>query len=173
MKMWRLLVILALVMPAAARATEIPDPTIAAMKVLPPLEGRWEGAGWIRMGPGDPVRFIGEERVESRLDGRLLVVEGLHRTPDRSKVVHHAFGVFSWDESAKRYRFDTYVANRGGGDHHARMEGSALVWEFGAGNGPKRRFTITVENDQWKEVGHVQRGDDWVQFFEMTLNRMK
>lgn len=102
------------------------DPAIDAMKALPRLEGRW-GEGWMRMGPGEPVRFVGEETVEVRLDGRLLVVEGLHRTPDRSKIVHHAFGVFSWDESRKAYRFTTYVVNRGGGDYSARMEGDALV----------------------------------------------
>lgn len=170
MKNWLLLAMLALVAPGTGLLHA--DPALDAMNALPRLEGRWEGAGWMRMGPGEPVRFVGEERVESRLDGRLLVVEGIHRTPDGSKIVHHAFGVFSWDEKAKGYRFNTYVANRGGGDHVARLEGGALVWDL-AGEGPKRRFTITVENDQWKEVGHLQRDDEWLQFFEMTLKRVK
>ena len=149
------------------------DPALDAMKALPRLEGRWTGEGWMRMGPGDPMRFVGEETVESRLDGRLLVVEGLHRTPDGSKIVHHAFGVFSWDGSAKNYKFTTYVANRGGGEHAARLEGDALVWDLAGAEGPKRRFTITVKDDQWKEVGHVQYKDQWVQFFEMTMKRVK
>jgi hypothetical protein len=172
MKTWLFLVMVALVVPGSGSLAVHADPAIDAMKALPRIEGRWAGEGWMRMGPGEPMRFVGEETVEARLDGRLLVVEGLHRTPDRSKVVHHAFGVFSWDENAKNYRFTTYVANRGGGEHVARMEGNALVWDL-AGEGPKRRFTITVENDQWKEVGHVQLGDKWVQFFEMTLSRVK
>lgn len=172
MQTWLLFVILALVAPGDGPASASADPAMDAMKALPRLEGQWEGGGWMRMGPGEPVRFVGEERVEARLDGRLLLVEGVHRTPDRSKVVHHAFGVFSWDAAEKRYRFDTYVANRGGGQHAARLEGNALVWDL-SGPGPKRRFTITVENDEWKEVGHVQLKDEWVQFFEMTLKRVK
>lgn len=172
MKTWIFLAILVLVVPAAGAAEPAVDPAIDAMRALPKLEGRWAGEGWMRMGPGEPMRFVGEETVESRLDGRLLVVEGLHRTPDRSKVVHHAFGVFSWDERAKHYRFNTYVANRGGGEHAARLVENALVWDL-AGEGPKRRFTITVTNDEWKEVGHVQRGEEWLQFFEMTLKRVK
>ena len=171
MKLRTLLVAFALVLSAAVSLQA--DPAVDAMKALPRLEGRWEGEGWMRMGPGEPMRFVGEETVESRLDGRLLVVEGLHRTPDRAKVVHHAFGVFSWDDAAKAYRFTTYVANRGGGDHQARLEGDALVWDLASPDGMKRRFTITVKDDQWKEVGHVQRGEEWLQFFEMTLKRVK
>lgn len=171
MKPWLVLAMLALAVPAFGSAADS-DPAIDAMKALPRLEGRWEGEGWMKMGPGEPARFVGEERVESRLDGRLLVVEGLHKTPDRSKIVHHAFGVFSWDAQAKNYRFDTWVANRGDGAYTARMDGDALIWEMSA-EGPPRRFTITVENDQWKEVGHVRINDQWLQFFEMTLKRVE
>lgn len=173
MKLRGYLFALALVLPALCPPALRADPAIDAMKALPRLEGRWAGEGWMRMGPGEPVRFVGEETVESRLDGRLLVVEGLHRTPDRSKVVHHAFGVFSWDEAQKAYRFTTYVANRGGGEHAARLEDGALVWDLASPDGMKRRFTITVTNDEWKEVGHVLRGEQWLQFFEMTLKRVK
>ena len=67
------------------------------------------------VGRMEPLGDRAFDTLSARLDGRVLLVEGLHKTPDRTRVVHHAFGVFTWDEKEKHYRFDTYVANRGGG----------------------------------------------------------
>ena len=156
----------------AATATPAPDPALNAMQQLPALEGKWEGAGWIRMGPGEPVKFVGEETVERRLGGRVMIIEGRHLSPDRSQVVHHAFAVLTWDEEAKQYRFQSYVTNRGGGDHRGYMRDGAFVWENKSASGLVR-FVITVKDDTWHEVGHIQRGDQWYPMFEMTLKRTK
>ena len=64
---------------------------------------------------------------------------------------------------------------------NGRMESSLmwigdkkLQWSFKDKNGTTIRFTedYSVENT-WKEIGEVtMNGDDWYQFFEMTLNKM-
>lgn len=156
----------------ATNTTPAPDPALKAMQQLPALEGKWAGEGWIRMGPGEPTPFVGEEKVEMRLDGRVMIIEGRHLTPDRKNVVHHALAFVSWDEAAKEYRFQSYVTNRGGGDHRGYMQDGAFVWENQTPGGTVR-FVITVKDDTWHEVGQMQRGEKWYPMFEMTLKRVK
>ena len=166
-----ILLVILLAFPSVLAAQDTNDAALAAMEGVPDLVGTWEGEGWIRMGPGDPHRFVGREIVESRLGGRVLLVEGEHWSPDRSQRVHHAFGVLAHDEDAGGLRFRTMVTGRGSGDHAARVEDGALVWEM-ADERP-RRFVIRVENDQWIETGEVQIDGKWRKFFEMKLDRKR
>jgi len=142
------------------------------MRALPLLPGHWEGGGWMKQGAGETQRFVGQETVETRLDGRVVLVEGLHWTPDRSRVVHHAFGVLSWDDETKGYRFSTHLATGRGGDFAVSLENGALVWEIPGPNG-RIRFTIRIEGDRWHEIGTVEREGKPQQFFEMDLRRVK
>ena len=158
--------------PDAAEPPAAADPGLAAMLALPALPGRWEGGGWIRQGPGEPQRFVGEETVEARLDGRVILVEGRHWTPDRSQVVHHAFAVLAWDDATQGYRFRTHLATGRGGDYAAFLENGALVWEMPSPNG-RVRFTIRIEGDRWHEIGTIEREGKPQQFFEMELRRVK
>src|SRR5579871_5489707 len=48
----------------------------AAMKKLAFLVGNWSGPVSIVRGPGEPLKLIQTEHVESRLDGLLLLIEG-------------------------------------------------------------------------------------------------
>ena len=48
------------------------------------------------------------------------------------------------------------------------------VWMLAGPAGPKRRFTIQVEDDRWVEAGEISHdGATWKPFFEMTLARVK
>jgi hypothetical protein len=160
---------------AAAPAAEEPAvAAAAAMKAapLPDLVGKWEGSGTIRHGAGEPERFVGQETVEARLDGRVLVIEGEHWTPDRSRKVHHALALLSYDAGKKAYRFESKLANGRGGDFAAHLEGGALVWEMD-GPGGHLRYVIRVEGDLWKETGSIEREGKWLPFFEMEMRRKR
>lgn len=159
---------------AFAGEEEKKDARLDAMQVapIPDLVGRWEGSGWIRRGPGEPIPFVGQETVEARLGGRVLIVEGKHFTPDRSQVVHHALATLSFDAKSEAYTFDTWLVGDDGGPHPARIEGGALIWERVNPQYPAR-FTIRVEDDTWKEIGEIQWEGTWRKFFEMNLKRIK
>lgn len=170
----RLLVLVSLLLAVpfrGATADEPRDATLEAMKALPPLAGHWEGDGWVRQGPGEPVRFVGEEQVEPRLDGRILVIEGKHWSPDRSRVVHHAFAVLSSDPEKQGYRFQSHLATGRGGDFSGHMEDGAFVWEMESPAG-RIRYVIRVEGDRWHEVGEIEREGKWQQFLGMDLKRV-
>lgn len=157
--------------PRGAAAEEPRDAGLEAMKALPPLAGRWEGGGWIRQGPGEPERFVGEEQVEPRLDGRVLVIEGKHWSPDRSRVVHHAFAVLSADPGKQGYKFQTHLANGRGGDYSGHMDNGAFVWEMNSPGG-RIRYVIRIEGERWLEIGEFERDGKWHQFLEMDLKRV-
>lgn len=167
-----LMMILAAALASSASDVAVPDAALEAMRKLPALEGRWSGEGWIRTGPGEPTKFVGEEVVESRLDRRVLIIEGRHHLPDRSRMVHHALAVVTWDDAAKEYRFRSQVVGGGAGDHRGYMKDGAFVWENASKSG-LIRFEIRVDGDTWHEVGHIERGGRWYPMFEMTLHRVK
>jgi hypothetical protein len=166
---------------AETAATEIAAAETAAaestaddpMQPLAPMVGEWKGEGWIRMGPGEPVHFDSQERVESRLGGEALFIEGTHRAKDGGPLVHQAVALLSHDAAAGVYRFRSHVHGRGPGDFEGRVEeDGAFVWGGAMGPG-QMRYTIRIDGDRWNEVGEFsQDGETWMPFFEMNLKRV-
>src|SRR5687768_4651575 len=83
--------------PAAAQA---PDPSAAAaeaMQRLAFLHGTWRGEGVTMMGPGQRESAAVLETAQPRLDGTVLLVEGLGWKGTQGaadyQVVHQAMGV--------------------------------------------------------------------------------
>jgi hypothetical protein len=154
---------------------QMPPPTTPvpeAMKALAPMIGKWEGSGWMKMGPGEPTTSVGQETVESKLDGRVLIIEGKHWNSDRTRLVHHAFATLQWNESAKEYRFRSTLANGLGGDYRGWMDGKTFIWEMETPRG-KMRYFIDISATEWNEVGKIEINGEWKQFFEMKLKRVQ
>jgi len=159
---------------AEVRGTSRFEEVREAMAALPDFEGRWKGEGWIRRGPQEPRPFLSEEIVEARLDGQILLIEGIHHSKeDSSQKVLHAFAVLSYDPETDTYRFRSHTAEGRGGDFTGRVEDGAFVWghEVPAG---QIRYTIRIEEDRWQEVGEISTdGESWNPFFEMKLERVE
>ena len=150
------------------------DPILSAMQAISSLEGRWEGAGWSRRGPAEPEYFTSLEQVESRLDGRALLIEGLHHdTGDAAKVVHHALAMTTYDPDAGRYDFRSYAAGHGSGNFEGHVEGGTFIWGFEIPGRGQIRYTIRIEDDEWHEVGEFSAdGSQWNQVFQMDLRKV-
>jgi hypothetical protein len=143
---------------------------LRAVEALSFLEGEWQGEGWTRMGPGEPERFSSHELVTRRLEGRILTIHGQHREPATDRMVHDAFAVLSW--SGDGYRFSSYLADGREGEYRGRLEGDAFVWEIPA-PGRTIRYTLRVEDGVWRETGAMSLdGEQWSEFFGMTLRRV-
>jgi hypothetical protein len=166
-----------LLAPAPVRAQLPPAPE--AIDRLGFLVGEWEGTGWMEYAPGQRAGFRGTERVERRMGGRLVVVEGDFTAwmgPERGDVpVHQALGIFSYDPRRDGIVFRTYTAHWPGGDAHGvQVEENRLVWGYEDPRFGTVRFTITVTpGGEWHEVGHASRdgGATWHPFMEMSLRR--
>ena len=165
---------LLLLLPAALHAQEAsePDPAIEAMAQLEPMIGSWQGSGWMRRGPSEPEPFEGSEKIESRLDGRVILIEGRHRDPGSGEVVHHAFATLSYDAERADYRFRSHLSTGQSGDYRGRFEDGAFVWGMEVPGRGEIRYTIRIDGDRWDEVGEFSSdGETWNQFFAMELER--
>jgi hypothetical protein len=149
-----------------------------AMKKLDFLVGEWKGEGWMEFAPGQRRTFQGTEVVRPKLDGLLLVIEGLHRGRVGEKeeaVVHTAFGVVSYDDRAKRYRFQAFTGRGNYEDAEPKVSDGQLAWGMKVPGFGEVRYTMKLDDKgRWFEVGEVsQDGKEWRKFFEMTLEQVK
>jgi hypothetical protein len=53
------------------------------MRKLDWMAGDWKGEAVVRMGPGEPQRIQQTERIQSKLGGKVLLIEGQGRTTKR------------------------------------------------------------------------------------------
>ncbi len=150
---------------------EAADPGLDAMRAISFFEGTWEGEGWMRRGPTPPVPFKSRETVESRLGGRVLIVEGLHHGKESGEVVHHALATISYDPETAGYHFRSHLEDGRSGDYLGRLEDGAFVWGYQMSMG-SIRFEIRIADGHWSEIGEFSAdGEQWSQFFSMELDR--
>ncbi|MBX7106799.1 MAG: DUF1579 domain-containing protein [Gemmataceae bacterium] len=180
--MWQranLVVISLLMIAPASGVAQPPGPAaqLVAMKKVHFLVGEWKGEGWFETAPGQKREFKGSEVVRLKAGGVVLTVEGEHRAKagpsGEGPVVHSAFGIVTYDEKAKRYRFQGFTSRGNHEDTEAKVTDGQLVWEMKIPRFGDVRYTIKLDDKgRWFEIGEVtQDGKDWRQFFEMTLEK--
>ena len=150
---------------------------IEAMKKLHFLVGEWKGEGWTEFVPGQRRTAIATEKGQVKLNGTVLMLEGLGKTKIPGKqeevVVHNAMGILSYDDNAKLYRLRSYLANGHWIDAEAKFTDKGFQWGFQV-QGMSMRYTVKLnEKGEWFEFGEMsQDGKTWRQFHEMTLQRV-
>jgi hypothetical protein len=144
------------------------------MKKLDWLVGRWKGAGWILMGPQGRHEFTQTETIEAKLDGLVLVIEGLGKAKEDASTVHAALAFVSYDHRAKTFRWHA-ITPEGQIDTVAKIGTNTLEWGLQIPQRGRMRYTITRnEKGEWFEIGEmIQEDQTGRKFFEMTLRREK
>jgi hypothetical protein len=153
---------------------------LEAMKKLDWWVGRWKGEGWAEMVPGQRGTFTITESIQSKVDGLVLLVEGIgkSRIPGKEQeiVVHNAFGVLHYDPKTQRYLFKAW---RMPGAIHTDVEvkttDRGLEWGFELPQGGGLRFSMKLnDRGEWFEFGEISHDrKNWRKFHEMTLQRVK
>jgi len=146
------------------------------MKIFSAWEGRWQGEGSMQMGPGEPKKSNVDEQITYKLDGMVLLVEGVGKLPDGSeKIVHQALGLLSFDQGANAYKFKTYLRDGRSTDAWFNHLGeNKFQWGFDIPTRGKTRYSITIDPNKktWNEIGEFsQDGITWMKFFEMNLTK--
>lgn len=145
----------------------------SAMAQLAWLIGEWEGTGTSQMPSGSEVVTV-RETVEGRLGGRVLVIEGMGRVPGadgNGRIVHHAFGVLSYDPERKQYVFRAF-SDGSLVDAETRLAEGVFTWEMAIPQG-RMRYHIRRVGEEWVETGEFSPdGSTWRKFFEMRLRRV-
>src|SRR5262245_37860830 len=111
------------------------------------------------------------ERMGPFLDGTLKVIEGRGYEPD-GKVTFNALGIVSYSLEKKAYMMRSYALGRSG-DFELKLTADGFTWEIPAGPTMTIRYTATVKDGTWKEVGdRIMKDQEPVRFFEMDLKRV-
>lgn len=176
-KLFSLLILLAL--PVSLSAQRPAPAQIEEMKRLQFLVGQWQGTGWNEFVPGQRGTAMVTETVQSKLDGTVLLLEGLGKAKIGGKgeevVVHNALGVLSYDPQAKQYRLRSYLSDGRSVDAAAKFVGDAFEWGFEIPRMGTIRYNIKLtDKGEWFETGEMsQDGKTWRKIHEMTLRRVK
>lgn len=162
----------------AAPPSAPPPPTaqLEAMAKLSYMVGEWKGSGWIEVQGGQRLQFHGGERVQEKLGGLALLVEGrfLAKPPGATEEipVHTTLAVLSYDPREKRYEFDSWLATGTSGEHVLTLTDDGWHWTIEYPGGAVR-YTFRLGADgEWIEIGERSSdGETWRQFFEMRLRK--
>jgi hypothetical protein len=170
-------VLIVLACAAGARAQGPAAPHIAEMKKVEFMTGHWVGEASFQMGPGQRNVFSMDEVVESKLGGALLVVEGIGKTKPPAgvepRVIHHAFGIVSYDAATNRFAMRAYKSNGLFVDVEPKVGDRTIEWSFLDPRLGQVRYAMKLnERGEWFEVGESSKdGATWTRFFEATLRR--
>jgi hypothetical protein len=167
-------IVLVLASVAAADPVQPVKPTpalSAAMAKLSFMRGVWRGPAKGTAPDGKPYAVTQTERMGPMLGGDIVVVEGRGYRDDGS-TGFNAFGVVSYDPEAKKYEIRSYAQGMAG-TFEMKLTGDGYIWEIPAGPGAVIRFTATVKDKHWREVGqYIAAGKPPVQTFEMNLTKV-
>lgn len=172
------LIVIMAVLNSPTRAQLVTENTAAEeMKQLEFLIGTWKGKGTITRGPNDSAEADVVEKVQSKLQGTVLLIEGRGTVPQdggEEMIVHDAMAVVSYDKANSRFVMRTYRAGGEMLEPEIEVTPNKLVWQF---DEPRRhgkiRFSITVdEKGSWQEKGEFSPdGQNWYPFFDMNLKK--
>lgn len=147
---------------------ELNPETQERMSSLVFLEGKWQGTGWMMGEDRTRMVFDQEEIVTLKLSGTLLQIEGIGTS--EGKTFHHALALIQPSAEEGKYDFTSFLQSGLSGTYPARWEDGKFIWQ----PADQVRYIIQLnEKCQWFEIGEYNAGDNWFQFFEMTLDKVK
>jgi hypothetical protein len=163
--------------PVFGQAPTPPQAQLEALRKLDRWVGEWKGSGWASYGRGQRSEFTIVETVRRKVGGSVLLIEGrgTKKAGGDEVLVHEALTLLSYDDGAKRYRWEAHDLRGQAITVEPKLIDGGLEWGFRSGErGVTIRFTIKFDEKRWHEVGEVSTdGKTWQKFLEMTLERQK
>ena len=167
----------ALVIPCMAQTPRMPDVEAqrAAMKKLGFLIGKWSGEARRLGQAGAPVELIQTESAEYKLDGLLLVIEGVGRTKDGGKLELQAFGMISYDDATSTYRMRAFNDGRWVETEVKLIDvGQGITWGISFGDIKTKSVLRINEKGEWTELTELTIGaQSPLKYMELTVRRQK
>lgn len=146
-------------MPAMSQTPRMPNTETQreAMKKLSFLIGSWRGEARLFRGTA-PVELIQTEVAQYKLDGLILMIEGVGQTKSDGKSALQALGVLSYDDAAGAYHMRAFNDGRWlETDVKLAESGKGLTWGFVLGE-----FRI-------KSSLQISESGEWTEFHEITV----
>ena len=131
-----------------------------AMKKLEFLLGDWSGEAAVLRGPGQFVELTQTESVQFKLDGLVMVIEGVGRAKTDGTPALQALGLISFDDETGTYTMRAFNDGRWlETEVKLADSGKSLSWGFTLG--PYKTTTVLRinENGEWTEHGEIVIND--------------
>jgi hypothetical protein len=131
-----------------------------AMKKLGFLVGEWSGEASVLRGPSQSIELAQTESAQFRVDGLLLVIEGVGRAKSDGKLALQAIGLVSFDDETGTYRMRAFNDGRWLETEIKLAEsGKSISWGFALGEFKTTSVLRINENGEWTEHGELVVGD--------------
>jgi hypothetical protein len=130
-----------------------------AMKKLDFLVGKWAGEARLLRGPTESVDLFQTEEAQYRLDGLILVIEGVGRTKSGGQPLLQAFGIISYDDESGTYRLRAFNDGRFLETQMKLLEaGKGMTWGFALGEIRTNSVLRINEHGEWTELAEISIG---------------
>ena len=131
-----------------------------AMKKLEFLVGEWSGEATILRGPGQFVDMAQTESAQFKLDGLVLMIEGVGRAKTDGKASLQALGLISFDDETGMYRMRAFNDGRWL-ETEVKMAdaGNSISWRFALGAFKTATVLRINESGEWTEHGEITIGE--------------
>jgi hypothetical protein len=153
----------------------VPDLTAqrVAMKKLGFLVGKWSGEARLLRGPGEWVDLQQSEEAQYKLDGLILVIEGVGRTKSDGQSVLQALGVLSFDDETATYRIRAFNDGRFLESEVKLLDQEKVMsWGFALGPVTTKSVLRINESGEWTELAEITIGSEPPKkLLELTVRR--
>jgi hypothetical protein len=130
-----------------------------AIKKLGFLVGKWTGEARLLRGPTESVELIQTEEVQYKLDGLIVVIEGVGRTKSDGQSLLQAFGIISYDDESGTYRLRAFNDGRYLETQIKLLEeGKGMTWGFTLGEIRTNSVLRINEHGEWTELAEMSIG---------------
>jgi hypothetical protein len=127
-----------------------------AMRKLSFLAGEWVGCASIQRGPGAPTELVQAENVQYKLDGLVLMIEGVGRANSDGQPVLQALGFLSYDDQRMVYQMRAFNDGRFlETEVKLSEETKSLTWGFTLGDISTKSVLRIDGNGEWTELHEI------------------
>jgi hypothetical protein len=144
-----------------AQLPRVPDLAVQreAMKKLGFLIGTWAGEARLLRAPTESVGLLQTEEAQYKLDGLIIVIEGIGRTESGGQPLLQAFGILSHDDEDGTYRLRAFNDGRFLETQVKLLEnGEGMTWGFSLGEITTNSVLRINERGEWTEFTEISIG---------------
>lgn len=145
------------------------------MQKLSFLVGKWTGEARVLRGPGEPVELIQTEEAQYKLDGLILLIEGVGRTKSTGQPALQALGIISYDDESGAYCMRAFNDGRFlETEVKLSSEAKGMTWGFSLGEIRTSSVLRINEQGEWTELAEITIGmQPPKKLMELTVSRQK
>jgi hypothetical protein len=136
------------------------------------LAGKWVGrSSLLRGGAAEPLELLQTEEAQFKLDGLILMIEGIGRTKSGGQPVLEALGIISFDDESGTYRLRAFNDGRFLETELKLLDdGDGLTWGFASGDVRTRSVLRMNDKGEWTELHEITIGSQAPKkFMELTV----